>query len=110
MSKTLVQITKEVVAIFEEYRKQGTLNWNYEIASRDLIYQVGSLNKVILQLHNQRYRDGKTADELKSVVADELPDILAEVVFIAHDMHIDLEVAWEKMAESDRSKIANRSK
>lgn len=109
MSKTLSQITEEIVSIFDEHRKQGTLDWDYEIASRDLIYQVGSLNKAILQLKNHRYRDGKTDAELKEVVADELADILAEVAFIANDMGINLETAWEKMAESDRKKIRERS-
>ena len=41
-------------------------------------------------------------------MADELVDILAEVLFIAHDLGLDMPAAWDMMIESDHHKIAER--
>lgn len=109
MSKTLADFTKEVVEIFERYDKTGTLHWDYRIAASDLPYQLGSLTKAISQLHGERFADGKTPEELKKTIADELADILAEVLFIAHDLSIDMEQAWGKMLASDSKKIEERT-
>lgn len=105
MHKTLTQFTKEILTVYKDYQKTGTKKWTYEIASRDLSYQVGVLNKLVLQLRNERSRGNLSRKDLKEQMADELADILAEIVFIAYDLGINLEKAWGKMLRSDREKI-----
>ncbi len=105
--KNLHQLTDEIVATFESYKQTGTKSWDYLIASRDLSYQVGSLTKVIMQMNNERYSKD-SPDELKSKAADELADIMAETLFIAKELDIDMYQAWSKMIGSDNAKIAER--
>mgnify|MGYP001566597788 FL=1 len=97
------------MAIFKKYELTGTTQWTAAIAARDLSYQIGSLTKVLMQIDGQRYAEGKDSEELKAKVADELADILAEVLFIAHEMDISMEDAWQKMLGSDNNKISQRS-
>jgi NTP pyrophosphatase (non-canonical NTP hydrolase) len=105
--KTLHELTDEIVATYKSYESTGTKPWDYLIASRDLSYQVGSLTKVIMQLSKERYT--KDAPEaLKAQAADELADILAEVLFIARELNIDMYQAWNKMIGSDEAKIEER--
>lgn len=106
--KTLQQYSKEAIATFKNYQKTGTPAWDYKIAARDLPYQVGSLTKALLQLEGTRHKEGKTNSELKAKIADELADIFAEVLFIAHGLNISLEKAWQDMLASDNKKIAAR--
>jgi NTP pyrophosphatase (non-canonical NTP hydrolase) len=106
--KALEKFTKEVVSTFKSYEQTGTTPWNYSIAARDLPYQVGTLTKAILQLENIRHRKGKTEEELKKEIANELADIFAEVLFIAHELDISLEDAWVDMIQSDKRKIEER--
>ena len=96
--------------IFKDYDKTGTKTWDYKRTAFDLSYQVGSLSKRISQLDNVRYNDGLTKKEILEKASDELADILAEVLFIAHELDIDMEKAWENMKTSDKTKIATRSK
>ena len=107
--KTLPELTKEVVQIFAEYDKTGTNTWNYEIAAHDLPYQVGSLTKVVSQLKGNRYADGLSKEELLRKASDELADIMAEVLFVAHDLNIDMYEPWNGMVGSDQAKIKERS-
>lgn len=108
--KSLSQMRAEIVRIFKIYQKQGTKKWTYDIAAKDLSYQIGSLTKRIMQMQNERYADGLTKKELKSFISDELADILAEVLFISHELDIDMHEAWENMVGSDNKKIKTRSK
>ncbi len=103
------EMQKQVVKIFKKYQSQGTKMWTYETASHDLQYQIGKLSKCILQLKNYRYRENLTDDEIKENLSDELVDIMAEVLFIADELKIDLNKSWEKMIESDEDKINERS-
>ncbi len=105
--KTLHDLTNEIVAIYKSYESTGTKPWDYLVASRDLSYQVGSLTKVIMQLSKERYTKD-SPETLKSQAADELADILAEVLFIAKELDIDMYQAWGKMIGSDEEKIAER--
>ncbi len=105
----LKQMQKQVVDIFKKYQSQGTKMWTCETASHDLQYQIGKLSKCILQLKNYRYRENLTDEEIKENLADELVDIMAEVLFIADELNIDLDKSWEKMIESDENKISERS-
>lgn len=109
MSRDLSKLTEEVVQVFSEYDAQGTKHWGYKEAMADLPYQLGSLAKRMGQLDGMRYADGLSSEELKKYIADELADILAESLFIAHELHIDLDTAFDAMFASDRKKIAERS-
>lgn len=107
--KTLDHMTEEIVAIYKEYAKQGTFDWDYRATTTDLSYQIGSLAKVVMQMQNLRYRDGMNDEQLKQKAADELADILAEVLIIANDLKIDMNAAWNGMIASDQKKISERS-
>jgi NTP pyrophosphatase (non-canonical NTP hydrolase) len=110
MSKSLQNMMTELLDTWNSYEKQGTLPWTREVAANDLQYQIGSLAKLILQLQNYRYRSGLNEEEIKSKMADELADIIAEALFIADGYDIDIEKAWDDMLESDRRKIRERTK
>ena len=106
----LEEMTKEIVETFAHYEQQGTKPWTADVAVQDLQYQIGNLTKALLQLRGFRYAEGSDENTLKKKVADELADILAEVLFVAHEMDIDIEEAWKKMIVSDQEKKAHRSK
>ncbi len=106
--KTLKQYTKEIVDVYKSYEKIGTTPWNSSIVARDLMYQLGCLSKILLQLEGARYRKGKTVDELRIDLADELADIFAETLFIAYDLNISLDDAWNRMRDADKKKILER--
>ncbi|HEV7449781.1 MAG TPA: hypothetical protein VGP13_04575 [Candidatus Paceibacterota bacterium] len=108
--KPLADMQKEIVRVFKEYEKTGTHKWTADIAAKDLSYQLGSLTKRMMQLKGERYADGLNKKELKKFVADELADILAEVLFISHELGIDIQEAWGGMIGSDKKKISSRSK
>jgi NTP pyrophosphatase (non-canonical NTP hydrolase) len=44
--------------------------------------------------------------ELKAKIGDELADIFTEVLFIAHELDIDIEAAFAAMIESDKQKVS----
>ena len=43
------KIFEEQMKVWQNYSKQGTIEWTWEIAAQDLQYQMGSLTKRILQ-------------------------------------------------------------
>lgn len=102
-------MTTEIVRNFDEYEKQGTPPWTYETAVRDLPYQVGNLSKLVLQKIGDRYNEGLSDEEIQLKIADELSDIIADVLFIAHELNIDITEAWQAMLASDQKKISERS-
>ena len=108
-SPTLEQLTGEILASFENYNRQGTHPWTGFTAVEDLPYQLGSLTKLTMQLKGSRFAEGKTEAELKAKMGDELADILAEVLYAAHDFNIDLAEAWQKMLHSDYQKVEERT-
>ncbi len=110
VEKSLQEMTKDIVKTFSAYQKTGTKKWGYSIAARDLSYQVGSLVKLIMQLDGERHKKGASVSAIKDGVSDELADILAEVLFIAHELDIDIHKAWESMLISDSGKIVSRRK
>ncbi len=107
--KTIAQMKTEVVASFDRYIAQGTKKWGWESAAKDLAYQVGSLTKLMMQLTGERWADGKNKTELKAQLANELADIVAEALFIAAKLDIDMAEAWEGMLADDAKKISERS-
>jgi NTP pyrophosphatase (non-canonical NTP hydrolase) len=106
---TLSELTEAVVKSFAKYDKQGTLHWTWETAAADLPYQVGSLSKVILQIAGKRYSEGKTKKQLDWQLRNELADILAEVLYIAHKLNIDMNKAILEMVDDDDSKVKSRT-
>jgi NTP pyrophosphatase (non-canonical NTP hydrolase) len=106
---TIGELTQAVKNSFAKYDKQGTAHWTWEVAAQDLGYQIGSLQKVILQLAKYRWADGKDKDALESDFRDELADILAEVLYIASERGIDMNRAMDEMVESDQKKVSART-
>lgn len=107
---TISELTKAVKASFAKYDNQGTDHWTWEIAAKDLAYQIGSLNKVMLQLSNHRWADGKSTEVLEADFRNELADILAEVLYIAGERNIDMNTAMEEMYDDDQRKVSERTK
>jgi hypothetical protein len=108
--KTISELTKDVRASFARYDAQGTRHWTWETAARDLPYQVGSLSKVLLQLSGDRYADGLDAAALQWQLRNELADILAEVLYIAGELKIDMNQAIAEMVKDDTKKLTDRVK
>jgi len=106
---TVTELTQLVKTSFAKYDKQGTRHWTWEAAAKDLAYQIGSLNKVMLQLSGDRWADGKDKDALEADFRDELADILAEVLYIAGERGIDMNQAMDEMVESDQRKVSERT-
>jgi hypothetical protein len=102
-------MSEQIAKIFKEYDKQGTKTWTYDVAATDLQYQIGSLSKRILQMKKLRFNEGLSDSEIKDKIADELADVLAETLFIARELDIDIVDAWDKMLQSDKKKIGERS-
>lgn len=108
MSDALKLMEQQVVQQIQSYhQRMGTKLWDYRIAARDLSCQVGSLNKLIMQLGGERFNYQKTEDEIKSEIADELADILSMVLFISHELNINIQDAWNGMLQSDEQKFKN---
>jgi NTP pyrophosphatase (non-canonical NTP hydrolase) len=107
---TITELTDAVKKSFAKYDKQGTQHWTWEVAAKDLAYQIGSLNKVILQQTEFRWADGKSKEELEADFRNELADILAEVLYIAAERGIDMNRAMDEMVEDDTRKVSERTK
>lgn len=107
--KTLRTMTQEVVHQMNRYTKIGTKKWDYKTAVTDMPVQVGSLTKLMMQLKGDRYAHEMTEKEIKAKMADELTDILSLVLFIAHELSIDIHQAWAAMLASDDHKIDHRT-
>lgn len=105
----LKKLTQQVREIYAAYEDSGTNKWTYETALIDLSYQVGSLSKIMLQIRGDRFAE-EPADKLTEQIGDELADVLAEILFIADELGIDLQEYWANMLNSDREKISNRTK
>jgi hypothetical protein len=107
--KTLAEITKDVKKSFAGYDAQGTRHWTWQTAARDLPYQVGSLSKVLLQLSGDRHKEGKDDKALQWQLRNELADIMAEVLYIAGELNIDVNQAMAEMVDDDTRKVADRT-
>ena len=106
---TITQLTKIVQDSFGTYDAQGTRHWTWETAAKDLAYQIGSLNKIMLQLSGDRWADGKDKAALEADFRDELADVLAEVLYIAAERGIDMNQAMDEMVQSDQKKVSERT-
>lgn len=108
--KSIKTYTKEVVKTIHSYNTTGVKKWDYHTAAFDLPVQVGSLAKALMQYENTRFAYGASKKELKAKIGDELADIFTEVLFIAHELDIDIEEAFSKMLDSDKQKVTTRTK
>ncbi|HTE22356.1 MAG TPA: hypothetical protein VK674_04935 [Candidatus Limnocylindria bacterium] len=106
---TITELTSIVKDSFGTYDAQGTTHWTWQTAAQDLQYQMGSLTKIILQMTNYRWADGKDKDTLMAEFSDELSDILAEVLYIASELNIDMNEAMAAMVKSDQKKVSERT-
>lgn len=59
-------------------------------------------------MDGKRYKEGLSDKDIKEKIADELADIFTETLFIAKELKIDLDKAFDKMLESDHLKIKQR--
>ena len=109
MKKDLNDMLTELLETWNTYSDQWTIPRTHETAAQDLQYQIGSLSKLILQLKNYRYREWLSEPQIMEKIGDELADIIAESLFIAHGFGIDMNHAWDQMLASDRKKIKERS-
>lgn len=107
---TITQLTMAIKDSFAKYDKQGTKHWTWEVAVRDLSYQIGSLNKVILQISGDRWADNKDKKILEADFRNELADILAEVLYVAAERGIDMNRAMDEMLADDQRKVIERTK
>ncbi len=106
---TITELSQAVKNSFAKYDKQGTEHWTWEVAAQDLAYQIGSLNKVMLQLSNHRWADGKNKEALEADFRNELADILAEVLYIASERGINMNAAMDEMVVDDQRKVTERT-
>ena len=109
MNEIFQKMLEELLVRWKDYDTQGTPTWTREIVIRDLIYQVGSLSKLMLQEEHSRYREGLDDAQIQQKIGDELVDILGEVLFLAKEYNINLSQTWNEMLESDRRKILERT-
>lgn len=109
MTNVLKELTKKLNLVWDHYYKQGTNPWTADIAIQDLSYQIGSLAKLNLQRKNCRYRDNQSDEAIMAKISDELADILAETLFVASELGIDMDKAFDDMLESDIKKITTRN-
>lgn len=108
--KTISELTEDVKNSFAKYDAQGTKHWTWETAAKDLPYQVGSLSKVLLQISGYRYAEGKDEVGLQWQLRNELADIMAEVLYIAGELGIDMNQAMAEMVDDDTKKVDERTK
>lgn len=106
---SIKSIQEYTIETFRKYKKTWTNPRTYKTAAFDLSYQVGSLNKAIMQLDNDRFRNKLSDIQIKETIGDDLVDIMTLVTFIAHELDIDLEQARSQMIELDQNKINKRS-
>ncbi len=105
----ITELTEAVKNSFKKYDQQGTRHWTWQVAAQDLAYQIGSLNKVMLQISGDRWADSKDKVALEAEFRDELADILAEVLYIASEKGIDMNRAMDEMMKSDQDKVNSRT-
>jgi len=107
---SLKLMEEQIVQQLQKYHQHlGTKPWDYRIAAKDMSYQIGSLMKLMMQLEGERYRHAKTDAQIKEEIADELADMLSLILFISHELNIDLKEAWNNMLQSDENKFKKRS-
>jgi len=106
---TITELSQAVKKSFANYDNQGTQHWTWEIAAQDLAYQIGSLNKVMLQLSGHRWADDKDKAALETDFRNELADILAEILYIADERGINMNIAMKEMIADDHRKVAERT-
>ena len=103
-------MTDQVVRQISQYSQTGTKPWDYQTAVKDLPVQVGSLTKLIMQKNGERFAHGMSEQDIRLKIADELADIMSLVLYIAHELNIDIKEAWGNMLKSDFTKFSRRNR
>jgi len=107
---SLQEMTKAMVENFRRYEDTGTKPWDARIAIHDLAYQVGGIQKLDMQLSGERHPQGKTKADILAAMETELAEVVAESLFIAHELGLDILRGFECMLETDHKKIECRSR
>jgi hypothetical protein len=107
---SLKEITKAMITTMASYDSTGVKSWDARIAIQDLAYQAGGLLKLDMQLHNERHLQGKTTDQIKSDIEMELAEVIADALFAAHKLGLDVRNGFQRMLDSDKEKIAERTR
>jgi NTP pyrophosphatase (non-canonical NTP hydrolase) len=109
MPKTFQQVIDENVEIIEKYKAIEGKPWNAEGSAMELTKQVGELCKLIMVTEGYYFKGRDEVhtryDASAEKIADELSDILREVIRLSHHYKIDLEKASDIAAETDRKFI-----
>ena len=89
----LKELEKKYIQIVERFNKIEGTDWKGEAATFELMKQVGELSKWIMM--KEKYYAFVEDDEVAlKHVGNELADIMAQVIRIAHIYDIDLENAF----------------
>jgi thymidylate kinase/nicotinamide riboside kinase len=111
-SHSLEVIKEKCLVRMEAYEtlahKIRTMTWGSREYAMDLAFQVGSLNHLLLQLHNLADKRGLSIGEIKGKIGEELCDIIYETFAIAEEERIDLPKSWQLKRDYDNLKIKSR--
>ncbi len=99
----------DVVNIGKQYPSQGTKPWDIKTNTMDLQYQIGSLSKLVLQKENYVHNHGLSKQEINSLIALDISDIISLSLIIAKEMNIDPDKVFLKQIRTDLEKIKERT-
>lgn len=105
---SLQALTAAMVETIRAYDSTGVKTWDGRIALQDLAYQVGGLQKLCMQLNNERHLQGKTLEDVKADIEIELAEVIGVALFAAKDLGVDVRKGFQRMLETDMNKIAER--
>mgnify|MGYP001441317912 FL=1 len=100
-------VTKTMVANMNAYEDTGTKAWDARIMLRDLAYQIGGIQKIDMQLNNERHKQGKSERALLAEMEMELAEVIAGALFVAHELKLDVNKGFQRMLEGDEEKSKN---
>ena len=103
-------VTKTMVANMNAYEDTGTKAWDARIMLRDLAYQIGGIQKIDMQLNNERHKQGKSERALLAEMEMELAEVIAGALFVAHELKLDVNKGFQRMLEGDEEKSKNVNK
>jgi NTP pyrophosphatase (non-canonical NTP hydrolase) len=108
--KPLATLTQAILKSLAQYDNQGTRHWDTDAAMKDLAYQTGCVSKVLMQLENTRWADGKSKEDLMAQLRNELADVITDALYIANEQGCDMDLAMQEMFADDDKKAAERAK
>ena len=90
------KITKNIVAVSDDYANSHSVNRDDDWYILKLQEELGELIQSYLSFTNRGRSRNKTNEEIKNNFADELADVLGQVLLIANHHQIDIEKALER--------------